>query len=441
MLAQLTWSNGAGANTNELYFGTSPTALDLVQSGSLATSWNVDPSYLPLSYFTTYYWKVVEVGDTCSSSITFSFRTVQDPNFHMVTDTLYPQSAEYWTGTTEGTTKTDGEINTVMPNLGWAVFDVSSIPNNATITDLTFAGYVNATYYPFWSATPMGTVNPLTATASTIYNQVSNNTASGVAYIYSNESSTFTTGWHSYPMINSAVPDLQGVVTASQGWFAVGIDDRDGSTSYYINFDGWSQPNPPYIIVDYNYVTVPVELTSFNASAANGNVSLSWQTATETNNRGFDIERKSSNGEYQKVGYVAGFGTTTEPKSYSYLDNNLNRGDYTYRLKQIDLNGKFEYSNEVEVNVYLPAAFSLEQNFPNPFNPTTMIKYSIPADQNVKLNVYNLLGQKVMTLVNGFQKSGQHEVSFNAASFASGVYFYKLEAGTQSSIKKMILMK
>ena len=186
---------------------------------------------------------------------------------------------------------------------------------------------------------------------------------------------------------------------------------------------------------------MPVELSSFTVDAVNGEVTLNWTTATETNNRGFEIERKSSTSGYQKVGYVAGFGTTTEPKSYTYSDKDLGTGSYTYRLKQVDLDGSSKYSNEVDVQVSVPAEFALEQNYPNPFNPATIIKYSIPQDQQVKLNVYNLLGQNVITLVNGLQKAGQHEVNFNAANLASGVYFYKLEAGTRSSIKKMLLMK
>ncbi|HSD64567.1 MAG TPA: T9SS type A sorting domain-containing protein, partial [Ignavibacteriaceae bacterium] len=210
--------------------------------------------------------------------------------------------------------------------------------------------------------------------------------------------------------------------------------------SFYVNFDGWSQPNPPYLIVVHTHI-VPVELTSFSAAVNKTDVSLTWQTATETNNKGFEVERKSAGSEYQKIGYVAGFGTTTEPKSYTFNDNNVKSGGYTYRLKQVDLSGASSYSKEVEVSVVAPVEFALQQNYPNPFNPTTLIQYSIPADQHVALNVYNLLGQKVMTLVDGMQKSGQHEVNFNASNLASGVYFYKLEAGTQSSIRKMILMK
>ncbi len=439
-LSQLTWDNGTGDNENELYFGTNPATLDLVQSGSLSTSWNIDPSYLPLDYYTTYYWKVVEIGDTCTSSITFHFKTMQDPNFHMVSDTLYPQSADYWTGTTDGTTKTDiSEVRTIDPELGWMAFDISSIPSDATVTGISLNGYVNATSWPYWSVTPMPD-NPVTGSASTIYSDALAGYDQGMAYVYSDESSSFTTGWHTYSLENGAVSDLQAAIIGSQGWFATGIVDRDFSTSYYINFDGWNEPNVPYIVVDYFYIT-PVELSSFTASANNGTVNLNWSTATETNNKGFEIERKSANGEYQNVGYTAGFGTTTEPKSYTFTDNKVEGGQYTYRLRQIDLNGSSSYSKEVEVEVTSPKVFSLAQNYPNPFNPTTLIQYSIPAEQHVKLNVYNLLGEKVMTLVDGLQKSGQHEVSFNASDLASGIYFYKLEAGTQSSIKKMILMK
>jgi hypothetical protein len=286
----------------------------------------------------------------------------------------------------------------------------------------------------------MGTVNPVTDGAAAINSQVLGYYDQGTAYIYSDEPGTLPTGWANYAMGNTAVPDLQAAVGVSQGWFAMGFVDRDFTNTYYINFDGWSQANPPNLVVDYSYI-IPVELTSFTISANNGNVTLNWATATETNNRGFDIERKSANGEYQKVGYVAGFGTTTEPKSYTYTDNNIGIGKYIYRLRQVDLSGASNYSKEVEVEVTAPATFSLAQNYPNPFNPTTLIQYSIPADQHVKLNVYNLLGENVMTLVNSVEKAGQHEVNFNASHLASGVYFYKLEAGTQSSIKKMILMK
>ncbi len=192
---------------------------------------------------------------------------------------------------------------------------------------------------------------------------------------------------------------------------------------------------------------IPVELISFTASVSGNKVSLNWSTATEINNRGFDIERQSTNqpinqsSQWEKVGYAAGFGTTTEPKSYKFTDDKATAGKYSYRLKQIDFNGAFKYSNEIEVNVELPLQFSLSQNYPNPFNPSTQIEYSIPKDGFVKLTVYNTLGQKVSDLVNGIEKAGQHEITFNGTGLASGVYFYKLESGSNVSVKKLMLMK
>lgn len=438
-LSELTWTNGGDAVSNELYFGTSPSTMTLVQSGSLAGSWMIDPSYLPLEYYTNYFWKVVEIGDTCSSAVTFSFKTVQDPNLVTVIDTLYPQSVDYWTGTCSSTAKTDiSEVRTVMPELGWMTFDISSIPENADILSIDFNGYVNATNYPYWSATPMGTIDPVTGSASAIYNQISNNSSQSTAYIYSDESSSFSTGWHAYPMGNGAVSDLQSAI--SQGWFSIGIDDRDGSATYFINFDGWNEDNPPFLIVNYQYVT-PVELQSFTASSADGNVTLNWSTATETNNNGFEIERRSGDKGFAKIGFNAGSGTTTKTRSYSYTDENPGTGTYVYRLKQIDFNGSCSYSDEVTVNVTSPIKYTLEQNYPNPFNPSTKIKYSIPDEGLVKLRVYNLLGEEVFTLVNTVQKTGRYEVVFDASRLASGVYYYRLETKEYTSVKKMILMK
>lgn len=190
---------------------------------------------------------------------------------------------------------------------------------------------------------------------------------------------------------------------------------------------------------------VPVELTSFTAQAIDGNVVLNWSTATEVNNQGFEIQRNSGNG-FTTVGFISGNGTTTEIKEYSYADKNLTAGNYNYRLKQIDFNGQFEYSNVVNVEIIAPAKFELAQNFPNPFNPSTMISFGLAVDSKVKISVYNLLGEQVALLLNSNLTAGNHNVSFDAKSLNSGVYFYKLEANgidgqNFSSTKKMILTK
>ncbi len=189
---------------------------------------------------------------------------------------------------------------------------------------------------------------------------------------------------------------------------------------------------------------IPVELISFTASVSGNKISLNWSTATEINNRGFEVQRSESGGqrpEWEKVGYAAGFGTTTEPKSYKFTDDKATTGKYRYRLKQIDFNGAFKYSNEIEVNVELPLQFSLSQNYPNPFNPSTLIKYSIPDDGFVRLGVYNILGQEVEELVNGNLRAGNHEIIFNAQGLASGVYYYRLESDNNAAVKKLLLLK
>ncbi len=190
---------------------------------------------------------------------------------------------------------------------------------------------------------------------------------------------------------------------------------------------------------------VPVELTSFTAIVQNTSVRLNWQTGTETNNKGFEIERlkntEAVNQYWEKIGYAAGFGTTTEPRSYSFTDDNISSGSYSYRLKQIDFDGSVSYSGEIEVSVTLPEEFTLGQNYPNPFNPSTRIEYSIPKDGYVSLKVYNALGQQVASLVDGIVKAGSHQVTFNAADLSSGAYYYRIEAGNNVSVKKMIVLK
>jgi hypothetical protein len=186
---------------------------------------------------------------------------------------------------------------------------------------------------------------------------------------------------------------------------------------------------------------VPVELTNFSASVSGNNVVLQWITATELNNYGFEVERRNVNSNYETIGYVAGSGTTTEPRSYIYTDAKVPDDKYVYRLKQIDFNGGFNFSFEIEAEVNAPAEYALEQNYPNPFNPSTTINYSIAEAGLVKISVYNLLGQEVALIINEFKEAGLHTVTFNAATLPSGAYFYRIETPQFKQIKKMLLAK
>jgi len=147
------------------------------------------------------------------------------------------------------------------------------------------------------------------------------------------------------------------------------------------------------MFINFNTET-PVELVSFSGELNKNRALLNWTTATETNNSGFEILRYTQNdNEWNTIGFVPGFGTTTEPKSYSFIDENVTTGTYKYRLKQIDFDGSFTYSNEIEVEVdFTPKEFVLYQNYPNPFNPKTVISYQLPVNGNVTLKVYDILG-------------------------------------------------
>ena len=190
-----------------------------------------------------------------------------------------------------------------------------------------------------------------------------------------------------------------------------------------------------------DYSIIPVELTSFVGSSIDGNVVLNWKTATETNNSGFEIQRSTDRVSFSKLAFVSGFGTTTEPKNYSYTDNSINGGTYFYRLKQIDYNGAFAYSDIIEVEIVSPNRFELNQNYPNPFNPSTTISYSIPQNSFVTLKIYDVIGNEVTTLVNQTQSAGKYDITFDASNLSNGVYFYTIKTGDFTSTKKMILMK
>lgn len=187
---------------------------------------------------------------------------------------------------------------------------------------------------------------------------------------------------------------------------------------------------------------IPVELTSFTGNVNNlGQVVLNWETATELNNHGFEIERRTETSEFRTVAFVEGYGTTTEPRSYNYTDVTAENGINYYRLKQVDFDGSYSYSDVIELDVNGPLTFDLAQNYPNPFNPSTSIKYSVPESGNIRLSVFNIVGEEVAVLADGFTQAGFYEVSFNASNLPSGVYVYKLQSANSVQAKKMMLLK
>ncbi len=192
---------------------------------------------------------------------------------------------------------------------------------------------------------------------------------------------------------------------------------------------------------------LPVELSSFSATMIGSTIKLSWKTATEVKNYGFDVERNVHTStplsvtNWEKLGFVNGNGNSNSPKNYSFIDTKVSTGKYSYRLKQIDNNGQFEYSKTIEVDFNAPNNFELSQNYLNPFNPTTTIRFNLPEASIVKLRIFNILGQEIRTLVNEFKESGTHTINFNASELSSGMYIYKIEAGSFVQTRKMTLLK
>jgi len=186
---------------------------------------------------------------------------------------------------------------------------------------------------------------------------------------------------------------------------------------------------------------VPVELTSFTAAYENNKVELNWITSSELNNQGFVVERKTESSDWSSIGFVAGYSTTTETHNYQLTDNEITAKKYFYRLRQIDFDGTFEYSNIIEIDINSISEFTLNQNYPNPFNPSTKISFTIPQTANVKLSIYNAIGEKIAELMNEVKSAGTYDVDFNASELSSGIYLYRLEAGQFIQTRKMSLMK
>lgn len=193
--------------------------------------------------------------------------------------------------------------------------------------------------------------------------------------------------------------------------------------------------------LNYNQSALPVELSSFSATVVSNGIKLNWITETETNNFGFEVERKTSVTDWSTLAFVNGFGNSNSQKEYNYVDNVNQNGKYSYRLKQIDNTGQSAYSKIVEIDFTKHPQYSLTQNYPNPFNPATSISFTLPRSEMVKLTVYNLLGQKIKTLIDEFKEAGVHYVNFNAKDLNSGIYIYKIETVSFTQTRKMTLIK
>jgi hypothetical protein len=252
-----------------------------------------------------------------------------------------------------------------------------------------------------------------------------------------------------YPT-GSSTPFVNGTTDFGQTWVETNLSpltDIIMAGSRMIDNERW------YItgkyMLDYGFLLttlnsggLPVEIISFTGAQSGNSVRLEWTTASETNNNGFEVQQRTPQNEFKTIGFVKGKGTTSEKQFYSFYDKpEVLSNKIIYRLKQIDLDGSISYSNEVVLDFTAPLEFALLQNYPNPFNPVTRISFNVARIVPVSLRVYNLLGQEVVTLVNELKTPGIYEVNFDAALLPSGVYLYRLEAGSFAATRRMLLLK
>jgi hypothetical protein len=278
---------------------------------------------------------------------------------------------------------------------------------------------------------------------------------SGRIYNYSIETSCDSINWDSAVTANFSEPQewTSNIISKKARYVKLIFNSCN-----QINFAGLWEARIYGSSDSLNHITLPVELESFAGKLINNSVELSWKTVTEINNKGFEIERKinavtpgNKREDWNKIGFVNGSGSSTVPQNYKFIDN-LKYESYNtivaYRIKQIDLDGSSNYSNEVNVKVDLrPKEFVLYQNYPNPFNPSTDIKYSLPMESKVVVVVYNTLGEKVKEFNEGIKEAGNHDIIFQSDGTASGVYFYTINAVSSDGksefrkTQKMMLLK
>ena len=267
--------------------------------------------------------------------------------------------------------------------------------------------------------------------------------------ILSNSSAITGSNGNTPVMTVTVGADYQAVITASAS-----VTIRLGTT--YVrsiqpdNYQKLVLATPTTVLEKTTFTfqgLLPVELFTFTSNTDGRNIQLNWETKTEKNSYKFDIERGASNANWESIGSVKAAVLSNSPKDYSFTDKNLQAGKYQYRLKMIDNDGSFKYSQVVETEVVSPKNFDLSQNYPNPFNPSTKIDYLVPVDAKVILEVYNIAGQKVSELVNQEQSAGYYSVDFGGSNLSSGVYIYRIVASDKatgnnfSSTKKMMLLK
>jgi hypothetical protein len=323
-----------------------------------------------------------------------------------------------------------GQLFIAGQDIGWDIFDASGSSNFPEAVDF-YHNYLDANYVADNSG-----VYSMEGIAGTIFEGLSFNI--GTIYSrYPEQIASFSgngtlllkyTGTTKYGAISHQGPNYKTI------YLGIGLEQITSADAREL-----------LILKTINYfnILVPVELTSFSSSISSEGITLYWSTASELNNHGFEIEKSSDGISFYTIGFVKGYGTTTETRYYSFTDKIQSNAASTiyYRLKQVDFDGKHKYSEVLTVDYDLPKEFSLDQNYPNPFNPSTTIKYSVPKEAVVTIKLYDLTGQEVVVLLNEVKKAGTYQFGFDSGKLASGTYFYRMTSDGFSSVRKMTILK
>ncbi len=378
-----------------------------------------------------------------------------------------------WNNVTSSTSATTGSFGFIVP-------DVPVETARIRVSDVINPLMNDQSNASFFMPTGTSTITPATGNSSTVF------PGTGITFS-GNVSSTASTNVSYYRANNTNGLLPSGIAVASQYYWTItspSIVFSNGKVSVPLAFlTGISNPNNLVWLkretkgapwqdiggfingsnlesdIPFNTFSefaigsssgsdpLPVELSSFTSSIKGRDVNLKWRTETEINSYNFEVERKSYGAEWKKIGSVEASGNSNSSIDYSFVDRGLESGTFSYRLKLVDADGQFEYSNSVEAEISIPIEYTLDQNYPNPFNPSTTIKYSIPAQSQITLTIFNVIGQKVADMVEGIRDMGYHEVKFDAAKLTSGIYFYVMTAKslednrTFTQTRKMLLLK
>jgi hypothetical protein len=323
-----------------------------------------------------------------------------------------------------------GELRKTFTADGSFTYPVGDASNYSPVTlTLNGAGYSSA-----YVGVKLNNIKHALNTSSTDYlNRYWTVTASGVTGGSYNADFVYVDGDVAGTETNLALGQYNGIQ-----WIVVGSNNAGTNTLSATGLTSFSD------FTGGEAGALPVQLASFVGNVVGNNAQLEWQTISEINNYGFNVQRYDAiSKSYNNVGFVAGKGI---PCTYTYEDKNVS-GSLEYRLEQIDNNGLTSYFGPIMLNPNsvgsdaVPAVFALNQNYPNPFNPSTIINYQLAIDNYTTLKVYNLIGKEVATLVNGNQSAGSHQVTFDGSALTSGVYFYKLQSGSSVEVKKLTLVK